>query len=359
MTRKLMRFILPIITVIALLTCMQGMSSTKAAAAPDVSFVKVNGNKVSFPDGQPIIKDSRTLVPIRFISEALGYDVNWDATTRTAVIGENKILLPIGSNTATVNGISVSVNVPAQLIGTGMEARTYVPLRFISENLGCTVDWFSANRSIIINALLPDGKELDLYNRCKQSELFYEVFWPNKYGALDPEWDSKLYYKASLSELTNDACTDANWFIARRFHRYPSGNQRENGEDIYINLVTPTLQSRHEIKALLQTFYPTGYNDVYDILMKTIREEIFESYGTVTPSISGTFGIHYIDSREVAMWRNTGALSTSIYIKDMGYVNPEKGQIWPADVIEREIKNGVSRQEGGKWFMETFELDTW
>ena len=84
------------------------------------------------------------------------------------------------------------------------------------ETLNCTVDWFHANRSIVINSLLPDGKEVSLYERCNQSELFYE-----KLDKYDPNWDSKLYLKSSLKTLTDEACLDAEWLIGRHYTRYP------------------------------------------------------------------------------------------------------------------------------------------
>ena len=61
-----------IILVLIMIMLLSAATAT-AAGNPVVSFVKVNGNKVTFPDGQPIIEAGRTLVPVRFIAEALGY----------------------------------------------------------------------------------------------------------------------------------------------------------------------------------------------------------------------------------------------------------------------------------------------
>ena len=194
--------------------CFVVAGAEAAALIANISFIKVNGEKVIFPDGQPFIESGRTLVPVRFIAEALGHKVDWIQETRTVTIDDGEILLPIGSTTATVNGETVTLDVPAKLL----ESRTYVPLRFISENLDCTVDWFNANRSIIINEKLPKGKEVSLYDRCKQSELFYE-----KVSSYNPEWDSYLYFKECLKEQTREACLDAEWFIGRCYSQYPDG----------------------------------------------------------------------------------------------------------------------------------------
>lgn len=352
MLKKRIKCILTFILLITVFLLFPVINDAASAPSPDVSFVKVNGNLVSFPDGQPFIKNGRTLVPIRFIAEALNHNVEWDEDTQTAIIDNGSILIPIGSKTATVNGNTVQVHVPAELLSD----RTYVPLRFISENLNCTVDWFNANKSIIINEKLPDGKEVSLYDRCKQSELFYERTPKN---GRDPEWDSELYLKTALAMQTDESCLDSEWVISKFYTRYPTSSVRENGSDIVITMFKPTLKSRREVKDLFMTFYPTGHEEVYDILMKVAREEIFENTGMIPDTICGTYGTHYIDNREVVINKLFSTDNISIQIKDFGYVNPKKPYIWPDDVIQQFIYEGVSRHEAGKWYMETYQLDQW
>jgi len=336
------------------LTVLPIAPAATAANKPVVSFVKVNGNKVNFPDGQPIIENDRTLVPVRFIAEALGYEVDWIQETKTVTINNGQILLPIGSKAATVNGQQVAIDVPAKLIVTDGMTRTYVPLRFVSETLNCTVDWFHANRSIVVNSLLPDGKEVSLYDRCKQSELFYE-----KVDKIKPAWDSKLYLKSSLKALNDEACLDAEWLIGRYYTRYPNNDVRENGSDIYVLIKEPTLKTRREVKDLLMTFYPTGHEEVYDILMKTVREEIYENNGLMPSTICGTFGHRYIDNREVHINKLYSTDNIEIQVKDAGYVNPEKPSLFSEEALEYKISYGVSHHYSGKWYMEKYELDKW
>ncbi len=90
----------------------------------------------------------RTLVPIRFISETLGADVTWVSKTRQVHIvhGSVDIWLTLGSNRALVNGQVVIIDAPA-LVESG---RTFVPLRFVSETLGATVQYQSTTKTIII-----------------------------------------------------------------------------------------------------------------------------------------------------------------------------------------------------------------
>lgn len=110
--------------------------------------VTVNGTPVIF-DQPPVIFKGRTMVPMRAIFEALGTQVNWDAEkqTVTATKGGITIMVQIGSQQATVNGAGKTLDVPAQII----KNRTMVPVRFISESLGAEVNWDAKSRTVTIN----------------------------------------------------------------------------------------------------------------------------------------------------------------------------------------------------------------
>jgi hypothetical protein len=101
--------------------------------------VYVDGKLQIFSDAQPIIVDGRTLVPIRSVAEVLGAQVNWEDSTQTVLINKDDkhIELTIGSKSPTVNGSPVNLDAPAVIIN----GRTMVPLRFVSEALGAKVVW--------------------------------------------------------------------------------------------------------------------------------------------------------------------------------------------------------------------------
>ncbi|MBQ7793568.1 MAG: right-handed parallel beta-helix repeat-containing protein [Clostridia bacterium] len=85
----------------------------------------------------PVIADDYTLVPIRFIAEALGAEVSW-ADGTVSIIGENNtVSFKIGETAATLNGADVELTTAAQIIGE----RTFVPLRSVSELLQKEVFW--------------------------------------------------------------------------------------------------------------------------------------------------------------------------------------------------------------------------
>ena len=110
--------------------------------------VKLNGDMIGF-DSQPFVENGRTFVPMRKIFEKLGATIEWDdpAQTVTAIKGNDVIKLTIGSNVAIVNGQEKTLDAPAQL----KESRTLVPLRFVSESLGLKVGWSESNNLVIIN----------------------------------------------------------------------------------------------------------------------------------------------------------------------------------------------------------------
>jgi len=88
-----------------------------------------------------IDKNNRTLVPVRFIAEELGAVVGWDAASRKVSItaGATEIEMFIGSTTYYVNGSARTMDT-APVINTGWD-RTVVPVRFVAEALGCELDW--------------------------------------------------------------------------------------------------------------------------------------------------------------------------------------------------------------------------
>lgn len=110
--------------------------------------VYVNYKPVTF-DVPPVIESGRTLVPLRAIFEALGAQVEWDEATKavTAKSGEDTVKLTIDKTQAFCNDKEVALDVPAKLV----QGRTIVPLRFVSESLGAEVNWNEETQVITIN----------------------------------------------------------------------------------------------------------------------------------------------------------------------------------------------------------------
>ncbi|MBE7681276.1 CotH kinase family protein [Paenibacillus sp. P13VS] len=114
-------------------------TSTETGTTDQTITVTLDGQAISFPDQDPLEQSGRVMVPVNAILEALGAEVTWDKTAKTvtAVLNDQTLVLQIGSSTATVNGETLDIDAPAIILNS----RTLVPVRFISEGLGLTVDW--------------------------------------------------------------------------------------------------------------------------------------------------------------------------------------------------------------------------
>ncbi|MGJ0848509.1 stalk domain-containing protein [Tissierella praeacuta] len=98
----------------------------------------LNGTIIT--DYEIIIRSDKALVPVRLIAQELGASVDWNGSNRLVNItkSQNEIVLTIDSNVASVNGIEIDLDYPAIIY----KDLTYVPLRFVAENLDATVHYF-------------------------------------------------------------------------------------------------------------------------------------------------------------------------------------------------------------------------
>ncbi|MEK4877024.1 MULTISPECIES: copper amine oxidase N-terminal domain-containing protein [Paenibacillus] len=124
-----------------------GLVASAASAAQVTVSVQVNGTALKFPDAKPYYENNRVMIPIRFVSEALGAKVGYGLDRSVTIeLGTKKILMKINSDTVTVNSVIQKLDVPARL----QQNRTYVPLRFVSEALGAGVGWNQEKRLVTI-----------------------------------------------------------------------------------------------------------------------------------------------------------------------------------------------------------------
>ncbi len=100
------------------------------------------------PKVVPYLKNDRTLVPLRFVSETLGADVKWEKGWDYCYVikGDKEIKITFNSADIEVNGEVVTYDAPVEVV----QDRTMVPIRFISEQLGYDVKWNQANQLVII-----------------------------------------------------------------------------------------------------------------------------------------------------------------------------------------------------------------
>ena len=108
-------------------------------------------------DTPPVIKEGRTLIPVRALSEGFGATVSWESATKTVIIEKDgsRILIQLENPIAMVNNDQVELDVPAEI----MNSRTLVPLRFILESLGLKVDYDQETGIIEIEEIVEASNE--------------------------------------------------------------------------------------------------------------------------------------------------------------------------------------------------------
>ena len=109
-------------------------------------ILEFNGNILGF-DVPPVIEDGSTLA-YAVLFEQMGADVEWDGKTQTATatIDNKAVTFSIDNVNARINNKPAKMDVPARLVN----GKTMVPLRFLSENMGYDVDWDADSRTAII-----------------------------------------------------------------------------------------------------------------------------------------------------------------------------------------------------------------
>ena len=131
------------------LTLAMGLVACTAIANAQGIRATVNGTPVNFHGQQPTMVNGRVMVPLRGVFEHMGATVDWFPETRT-VIAKNastEIRLPVGSMSAWVDGRNIPLDSPA-IVRNG---RTLVPLRFTAEAMNANVDWLAESHTVAIS----------------------------------------------------------------------------------------------------------------------------------------------------------------------------------------------------------------
>jgi len=115
------------------------------------STMLVDGKPVTL-EAAPIILNSRTLLPIRAVVEAVGGTIAWEASTRKVSIvrKDKKLELWIGKSVAKLNGQSINIDSDAKVVPIIMNGRTLLPLRFVVEALALDVEWNATTKVVTI-----------------------------------------------------------------------------------------------------------------------------------------------------------------------------------------------------------------
>ncbi|WP_223066524.1 family 10 glycosylhydrolase [Paenibacillus caui] len=143
---KFWKWSLMAMTVLMVLLPLSAMSGEANAREAPIAMM-LDGQALA-SDVAPYVTSGTALVPLRVISNGIGASVVWNQTSKSVTIQKDgsTIKLTLGKKTATVNGGSVTLDVPLQAVA----GRTMAPLRFVGEHLGLTVSWNQAARVITL-----------------------------------------------------------------------------------------------------------------------------------------------------------------------------------------------------------------
>ncbi|MFC5405774.1 copper amine oxidase N-terminal domain-containing protein [Cohnella soli] len=137
------------------LACVVLSSMLVVAASPTYAAsgqIKIDGVAV-VSDAKPETKNSRIMVPLRTISENLGAKVEWFKSEVTLTKNDIKVTLKPNSKSAAKNGKTIQLDAAPYI----KNDRMFVPIRFISETFGCTVDYSKSTVSVTTSPLVIDG----------------------------------------------------------------------------------------------------------------------------------------------------------------------------------------------------------
>lgn len=131
--------------------------------------VTVNGQPVQFPNGRPTQMNGRVLVPLRGVFEKMGAFVEWNPRAKTvdATKDTTVVQLHIGDRQALVNGNTVMLDVPPRIV----RGSTMVPLRFVSESLGANVQWVATDNLVAITTGAGGANAVQVEHRTMRATL--------------------------------------------------------------------------------------------------------------------------------------------------------------------------------------------
>lgn len=196
--------------------------SSPVTAADSPTKVFVNGKLLLDMETEPFSDSGITFVPIRFISESLDFDVEYDYGSKLVSIikGDNNIELIIGSNIARVDGKKVKLEVKPFI----KEGRTFVPLRFIADGLGEEVVWDARNKIALVGNYVGEVKTEDSFLYTNE-EYGYTLNFPNtwKKDAIIETKDGILYVydKKSAGRFKQDGYESYGPVFEIRYSDYP------------------------------------------------------------------------------------------------------------------------------------------
>ena len=189
--------------------------------------VNVNGVAVKWTDASPFIDtNSRTMVPLRAVAEALGLTVEWDGAKREAIFtdGTKTIYFPIGSSTArTGDGGTVQMDTAAVIVND----RTYAPIRYLAEYFGFTIGWDGTSRTVMIQGTPRPSAQAGMDSATITLTTMNQTYYIEDYHDLGSGYGELTYDLANISD-TSDLGNKINAALRSRYDQLLDGKELGN-----------------------------------------------------------------------------------------------------------------------------------
>ena len=146
----------------------------------------VNGISTENHETPPILRDNRLFLPVRSVTEAMGYKVDWKGESRTVTVGDVEMV--VGEKEFVANGEKKTMDVAPFI----EKNRTYVPLRFLAEGMKLPVAWDGKNRAAVVGA----------YKSAPAFKPEKTVTYGNVTFSLPKDWEKQLVIIYSHHQVT-------------------------------------------------------------------------------------------------------------------------------------------------------------
>jgi hypothetical protein len=290
--------------------------------------VNVDSVRIDFPDAKPYInEDSRTMVPIRFISENLGFDVDWNERTRTVTITkeDESIRLVIGERMIEKRSERMEIDTAPVI----RENRTMVPVRFISEAMGMQVTFNERTSMVMISS-----RPWEPGNEITSAEL-----WAKGIPGFEKQFRNENVMRSKKNPDLH----------ITRSYGTPYAVQ-----EVYIATSKPTLSARREIMELLKIFYPTKYQEAYDMMMNALLQKE-EAYGNGMQGYSYA-GLHF-DNRGFSVSLDSGGM-IAFAIGTFGGVL-DTSRILNPEILKKHFEYFTFNEERMNQYIKDNQLDVY
>lgn len=279
-----------------MLTCF-----TSQALAKDTVSIKINGELRSFSPGGMIV-DGRTMVPVRYIVEdpAVNGEASWDQVTRTVTVkcGQKEFVFKIDSRQVAVNGEPKQIDAASFIY----QGRTYIPLRFLVAEMGATVGWKAASKTVLIDFtsepvvmayyyvgtpdMLNHSSITDVAFRWletdAQGNLFYE-YWSDSSGAT--KRSQALAAARANGQKTHASVMLMGWDSAGRAKMHTLLSSSVNRQRLITKLRAHAAEFQYDGVNIDLEGVPTQDRDNFTLFLKDLTNVLHQDDRTVSVAV--------------------------------------------------------------------------